>query len=285
MLVLAFGDVLVFVLMQTVDVPLLQIMGGVRLSESERIIADVAISLIALSVLTAPIWLIGAAVAIFGAGDAWRLAVLPQSMGVGVSRGLKALVVASLAIWGGILPITQPEQQLRTQVDRLFEQKKFDAAIEVMEAAGPDAFPPHWTPPPRMSRQGIDVPVVVEMLTRLEQPGSPEWLRDIYWVELEDALQRRFSFRSYWSGASNAERLALVELFEQQPHERLQELFDGEQPIAISSVEEQSDPDLKQELEERFNALFDKQTTLQSEDLAEETSANEGPESASAVAQ
>src|SRR5690606_13718472 len=46
MLVMAFGDVLVFFLMQTVDVPLLQIMGGVRLSESERIIADVAMSLI-----------------------------------------------------------------------------------------------------------------------------------------------------------------------------------------------------------------------------------------------
>jgi hypothetical protein len=65
-----------------------------------------------------------------------------------------------------------------------------------------------------VSRQGIDVPVVVEMLTLLERSGSPEWLRDNYWNELEDALQREFSFRIYWSSASNAERLALVKLFE-----------------------------------------------------------------------
>jgi hypothetical protein len=275
MLVLAFGDVLVFVLMQTVDVPLLQIMGGVRLSESEQIIADVATSLIALSMLTAPIWLIGAAFVLSGGAHEWRLAVPPETMRVGVSAGLGVLVVVSLAIWSVLLPITQPEQQLRTRVDRLVEQNRLSEAIEVMEAAGPDAFPPHWTPPPRVTRRGIDISLVVELLTHIGQSDSSRWLDEIYWSKLEAAFQRHFnySFRNYWSRASTSERLALVELLERQPRQRVHELFDGDRPVPISSVEDDGEERLNRELEDRLNALWEDEVELPDDDSTHAASA------------
>jgi hypothetical protein len=53
----------------------------------------------------------------------------------------------------------------------------------------------------------------------------------------------------------------------------------------MSSVDEQGDPDLTRELEERFNALVHEQARLQTDDAAEGTTASERPEPASALAQ
>ncbi len=255
-LVLSFGDALVFVLMRTVDVPLLQIMGGVRLSESEQIIADVTGMLIFLSAITAPIWLILTLLILYRGSRDWQDETSPQRMRGSVSFGLKMLVVASLAIWIVVLPITQPEQRLRSQVDRLVEQNKLDEAIALLESAGPDTFPPYWSPPPRVTRGGIDVAQVVTFVDRLDQQQSPAWLRDIYWNKLDDSMRNIHSLDEYWYVADTAERRAFVELLEKQPRERVRELFDGERPYPPGSESENMSP-ADQELDDRFNALFE----------------------------
>jgi len=253
-LVLTFGDALVFVLMQTVDVPLLQVMGGVRLSESEQIIASTAEILIFLSVITAPIWLILTLLVLYRGSQDWQAEIDPPQLSRGVTLGLQTLVVASVAIWIIVLPITQPEQRLRSQVDRLVEQNRLDDAIALLESAGPESFPPYWSPPPRVTRGGIDVSLVIAILKHLQEPESPAWLRDIYWGKFGDAMRNSFSFDEYWYQASTAERLALVEFLEKQPPERLRQLFEAERPYASTYQDDSSQQD--QELADRFNALF-----------------------------
>jgi hypothetical protein len=72
-LVMAYADVVVLVAMFFVPVPLIDFMGGIERSESEKVLQSVASTVCTLGVLTLPIWLIAAGYAWRRSRPAWQL--------------------------------------------------------------------------------------------------------------------------------------------------------------------------------------------------------------------
>ena len=214
-LVLTFGDALVFVLMQTVDVPLLQIMGGVRLSESERILAGTAEFLIIWSVLLAPIWLIGTATVLIRRRDVWKSAAEPATT-TGATRALKIMAAVSLIVWIPILPFTQRPLQLRTRVDRLIENKQFEEAVTVMSAAGREAFGPDWSPPPHPDWRGTDIDQLVGLNAALLEVDAADWLHGAYRGKLKTAVEEN-RLNEWWDRADSSDQRVVVELLDAPP--------------------------------------------------------------------
>lgn len=82
MIVMAFADALVLTALSIADLPLINVMGGVSLTQSERLLADVALTVITLGLLSSGIWALGALAAFFMARPDWSFILsspLPES--------------------------------------------------------------------------------------------------------------------------------------------------------------------------------------------------------------
>jgi len=184
--VLLFADAVMLAALRFVPLPVFSIMGGVRLSESERLIREVANLVIVLGVLSMPVWLIVCGIV----GFRWRkramLALPAEPRDAHVGRGLVALAAASVAVWAPILLLTQPEQQLRRRVERALRDGNLEQGLSLLAAHPRDAFPPHWDPPPRIG-YGEARPSVFDVLQAAQRIQAPHWILALYLPKLDYA--------------------------------------------------------------------------------------------------
>jgi hypothetical protein len=179
-LVLLFADVLMLVLLQFLPVPLLDVMGGIRLTEGERVIQEVAEAVCLLGWLSLPVWAVGAMLVAVVTRPGWRVPdaqPLPQP-----TRSLMAFAIISVLAWAAVLPFTQPEQLKRRQVERVYAAGNMKKAVALMARHRREDFPPHWDPPPRLS-SGLArelAPEVLDILEHLETIDAPEWVWAAY---------------------------------------------------------------------------------------------------------
>jgi hypothetical protein len=85
----------------------------------------------------------------------------------------------SVAIWIVILPVTQPEQRLRREVEIAFRKGRVEDALAIMSAHAQADFPPHWEPPPRFLK-GEKMNSVLEVWEVVQHTEQSPWVRQVY---------------------------------------------------------------------------------------------------------
>jgi hypothetical protein len=190
-LVLVFADVVALSLLQFLPVPLIAVMGGVRLSESERLLRSVAFQVGCLGFVTLPLWIGAGLVFLYRSKAAWQETVIA---GGRPRIGLVALAFASVLVWLPILPHTQPEQQQRRVVEKLYQQGERVEALRFLSSHPREAFPPHWAPPG--TSVDFRVTSASDFLTFVEEFSDLDtgsWVREEYFQMVRRVLQHALS--------------------------------------------------------------------------------------------
>jgi hypothetical protein len=213
--VLLLADSLVIWLMFVFPLPLLQVMGGIRLTESERLINEVRAGLLFVGGLSWPVWLIGTGVVALRKTEYEVPAATPSAGRV--SGGLWACSVVAAALVLGACLITQPEQQRRHRIERLLKGERFDEALDLLTAIPRSDLPPHWDPPPRVRPWRMNPEPLSVVAAILDRDDVPGWVVDAYGDKL--VQWRGFGYHSYffWKERTNQELRILVAFLSRFP--------------------------------------------------------------------
>src|SRR5262249_49574433 len=118
--VLLFADTVALLALRFVPVPLIDVMGGIRLSESDRLLKETACAVLQFGGCSYIFWLIAGIGALAMSQLRWQADTSPEARTLCPAVSLWGLALASLGIWAFILPLSQPEQQLRSRVESLY---------------------------------------------------------------------------------------------------------------------------------------------------------------------
>jgi hypothetical protein len=178
-IVMLFADVLVLAILAYTPMPIFNIMGGIRLTESEELILGAAFLVKAVGILTLPIWFVCTLSVLLASEPPWTPLVSDASPGARVSGKLWLLAGISILIWIGILPYSQPPQQLKRRVGINFAHNDFAGAVRLMAKHDRNDFPASWDPPP-WPGYGQDEPPLSLVLMELIESDIQGWVRDLY---------------------------------------------------------------------------------------------------------
>jgi hypothetical protein len=178
--VMLFADLVTMAILWLTPLPVFDLMGGIRLTESEQIIQGTAFMVGFLGVITLPVWFMASTFV------AWRrrlgAATVPENSSAvkqRISLGLWTLCAASLLVWSVFIRWTQPEQQNRRHVERLMRDAKTSEGVAYMSARERVHFPPHWEPPPRIG-YGERTPPLVEVFDAIASQATANWVTSLY---------------------------------------------------------------------------------------------------------
>lgn len=190
--------------------PIMNLMGGIQLGESEQLIASIGMFIMMFGPLSVPIWLIGSLIAVGKARPVWQVGKADtEQRGFGsLGRFAITLIFAGL----GLLPLTQPEQMRRYEVESLLKAGELHVAIAFMSEHERADFPPHWDPPPRIGYFDRR-PDLFDVAETIAAQGAAGWVRQAYvdklthryrnylrrlghgWTELADDPERHWWIR------------------------------------------------------------------------------------------
>jgi hypothetical protein len=172
--VLLFGDAVMLIAIRFVPVPVLHLMGGVRMTESERLLQGTTLLL---QIVGFPSLLILLIMTLAPAATSWTPIKFSQPNRVHGTTWL--LAALSILIWRFILPVTQPEQQRRRVAEQLIMARDFPAAFMFMSKHDQTDFPPHWSPPPHVA-QPNPAPPLNDLIEVLIEESTSEWVRAVF---------------------------------------------------------------------------------------------------------
>jgi hypothetical protein len=211
-LVMLFADAVALTAVYFMPKPIIEFMGGIRLTQSEAAVAGAALTVFCLGILSAPFWLVLGLVAFFTGRPTWD-APLP-SMEPRPSRGLWALAVASVLVWLPILPLTQSEQLLRVRAERDLKGGRIAEGLDLMSAHAQSDFPPHWDPPPRLGYEEKS-PHLLDVMEVLAARDDAPWVRAVYLEKFRRYLEDSAASFDRWH--SNQELGRIVRVLQQLP--------------------------------------------------------------------
>jgi hypothetical protein len=220
--VMFFADSVALVILRLTPLPLVQIMGGVRLSPSEQTIRDAASFVGIAGLLSWPVWLIGLVAVAWRRSSGWELEFEKRRY-TAVGSSLWRLAACSVAVWMFVLPVTQPEQQRKWRVERDLRAGRLHEAIAELSAHERADYPPHWDPPPRIGYGGTR-PRAKDVVKALVASDCKPWVRELYLEKFVNETRvtiyynGRGPFREDVSDDDLDEYLTLLE----QLHERSQ---------------------------------------------------------------
>ncbi|OAI45598.1 hypothetical protein AYO44_12710 [Planctomycetaceae bacterium SCGC AG-212-F19] len=175
-LVLFLADAEALLALWFVPRPIIPIMGGIRMTESEFLVARVGDTVQAIALLTLLLWIIGAIVATASSKPAWQAPMdEPKQSG----KGLIVMALGALTFWLALLPFTQPEQFLRRRVENALKEGRIAEALAEMSAHQRSDFPPHWDPPPR-SGYGETTPSVGAVMAEIRKAPPAPWVAEVF---------------------------------------------------------------------------------------------------------
>jgi hypothetical protein len=226
-LVMFFADTVTAVVVGMMQLPIVGIMGGIRLSPAESVLHDTVWTIRVLSVLTWPLWLIAAWVAaglpILWPGQQrskWEYQPAGNAPLAGVRPQVWALAGGFAALFLALLPFTQPEQRLRTRVERDLRAGQVREGLATMSAHEPGDFPPHWDPPPRIAyRERVpDILAVMEKL-HADPTATAPWVRAIYARKFSNWLRGEHDF-GLWRELPPDKAERIIGLVERMPERK-----------------------------------------------------------------
>lgn len=210
--VLLFGDAVMLAAVRLVPVPIFQLMGGVRLTESESVIwattfflqlagYPVLLVLLVLYLVTLPPTRIEQA-----SHDS------PSSR---LNYASWLVAFASVAVWAFVLPFTQPEQQKRCDVEQRMAAGDLQGAVDFMVQHRQRDFPPHWSPPPQIALypQDVELTDVMQIVLDLE---SDSWVKQVY---MDKFLRKLPDVLGRFSRLSSPQLPAFVRILRRVPLE------------------------------------------------------------------
>jgi hypothetical protein len=218
-----FADGVLLTLISIVPVPVLAVMGGVRLSASDRIMAEFTFLATVLGTLSLPLWGVGSLITLCVPSRGERVpsfTTLPEKT---IQPSLWSLAAASLLVWIFVLPFTQPEQHRRWAVERLMKAREIDEALKLMSQWEEKDFPPHWDPPPRIAqlrgphRFPPEVPMMVVMHELERVPSLAPWVRAVYEKKVEDQFEWYWPGSRFWQQLSDEDLNRYLDWFERHP--------------------------------------------------------------------
>ncbi|XOV75352.1 MAG: hypothetical protein ACFHWZ_18445 [Phycisphaerales bacterium] len=174
-IVMLFADAVVFTVVTMVPTPVIDVMGGIRHTDRDALIASVTFTLVVLSVLTAPIWILGSLVAVGWLRPDWRVERSDSSS----PRSLLILAIASVLAFLPAMVVTQPEQVNRRKAESMMLRGDVASAFDFMSARFASDFPPQWNPPPKLGYQERE-PELTEVRRVMEAEWPAEWVASIY---------------------------------------------------------------------------------------------------------
>ncbi len=175
--VMLFADALAQAALSFVPLPIISVMGGIRLTEAESIILGTTFFVRFFGIVSFPIWLIATIVVANCTSQANDWQTRPFSTGAHrVGRSLWALAFVAFAVWPFVLPLTQVEQVNRRLVDGQLKSSDIAGALAYMSEREIDDFPPHWDPPPRIG-YGEAEPDIFDVLKIINRDNPVSWVR------------------------------------------------------------------------------------------------------------
>jgi hypothetical protein len=190
--VLAYADGVALLAIYFLPFHLLEFMGGVRLTESESAVRNTAGTVCCWSGVAFPIlFLFTVLDALEGQKGTWQISTSMNATPQGVSWPLGILTFLSLTIWIGVLPFTQPEQQLSREVDIAFREGRIADGVAIMSAHSREDFPPHWTPPPRYLK-GEHLSQIFDVWDEFLHAEPAPWVREMYLVKLKSYIRMKY---------------------------------------------------------------------------------------------
>jgi hypothetical protein len=183
--VMAFADGVALLAVFFLPFPIIDIMSGTHLTEAESAVRGAAQFVGCWGSLSFVIWLVLAFC--FKPNSHWLLPLASDAVRRSISRPLSALAFLSLAIWVGILPFTQPEQQLRRSVEKAIQDGRLADGLALMSAHQPDEFPPHWDPPPRFLK-GEHISLIYDIWEEILKNDVAPWVRKRYLEKLRNEV-------------------------------------------------------------------------------------------------
>jgi len=199
--VMLFADTVALGARYAMQVPLIQIMGGIHLSTTDAVLQEGTLLLVAVGTLTYPVWLIGSMLVAYSKSHPWSPGMCSRSWGMPL--GLWSLPAVAVLGGAALLQWAQTEQRLRHRVESHIADGRMDEAIRLLSAHAREDLPPFWTIPD-LNRSATGK---VEILTLLERPddgGMAPWVRAMLWEQLVDFLSREeYETRTFWQLSSH----------------------------------------------------------------------------------
>lgn len=203
-LVMVFADAVVFAVVTLVPTPVIDIMSGIRQSERDALLASVTFMVTIYSVLTAPLWIIGALVSAGLLRPNWPS--LPEKTEADPPRGLLILAGLSIVAFVPLLVVSQPEQINRREVEHLFARGEIAEAFAEMSSHTIDDYPPQWEPPPKVG-YGESSPSTAELRDAMIQHWPADWVATLYLDKIDRKLQQEVFPHWYGSWADILESI------------------------------------------------------------------------------
>lgn len=186
-MVMTFADIAAIATVFAIPTPVVAIMGGVRLSESDQLIRTVTSHITCWGIISAPVWIIGTIASMFGKSVIWAQANNSSAASSQRSVQLWWLAAVALIIWAPLLAVTQGEQMRRRRVERDLTQGRVAEGLAYMSAHQRSAFPPHWDPPPRTG-YSESKPEMLDVLEALADHPQAAWVRQTFFEKFAARL-------------------------------------------------------------------------------------------------
>lgn len=197
-IVMLFADTVALVLLKLTPLPVISIMGGIHLTESEEMTLGTAFVVGALGVVSWPLWLIGALFVSYRKRLSRSLAASTVSERR-IHGAAWALGLASLLAWVPVLPRAQAEQRLRREVENDLRTGHVERALATMSRHRPTDFPPHWDPPPRIG-YGEEHPPILEVVEAAVANDASPWVSGLFLRKLGHSAGDDYGSRYFWGG-------------------------------------------------------------------------------------
>ena len=236
-LVMLVADAFAAVAMMLVPLPVLQLMGGIRLTESEHLLQGVGFSACVLSVVSLPAWLIAGALARWGEDVPAKLAPIVPASPTRAAKGPLALAAVCVLVWAGILPATQREQRRRSDAERMLRTGQIATALAEMSRHERGDYPPAWDPPPRIGWPEAEMPRMLDVMRVIAAQPTADWVRAAYLDKFE---RRQMGEYLDWESGSLPAVLSVLDALPEGP--ALREKYAGNLLRAQSDAAREDEP-------------------------------------------
>ncbi|WP_397571774.1 hypothetical protein [Schlesneria sp. T3-172] len=213
------------------QVSLMALMAGLRMTESQRFILDATLKVQVLTALLLPLWIMATFFAFLARTPRWRREILPQGAETRAGWSIWLLSIVSVAGWCAVLPATQREQALRTQVEDAIRDHRFEDAVNIMASHPRSEFPPLWAP-----LQHSDYLTRFKVMAALLDPlaDRPDvWARSLVLEEFRRQIQVYHLSGSALYELTDEERVNLLEMLKRLP-ERYEIINGGDDDKGLS---------------------------------------------------
>jgi hypothetical protein len=182
-IVLAFADTVVLIALAASPLQIFAVMGGIRFTESQKVLYETGVTVAFGGICTLPIWGIAGLIFLCTGKPAWQMPLTDPPGRTQSGRDLLYIALASVGIWVFLLPLPQQEQQLRYEVEHALNSGRIDEALGTMSEHSPDDFPPHWDPPPQLGfrEKGLSM---VSIFRAMERHPPAAWVQQLYFEKL-----------------------------------------------------------------------------------------------------